>query len=386
MATSILRPPLYNGHLYTTATIYTTATSILRPPLYNGHLYTTATSTQLPPLHNGHLYTTATSIQRPPLYYDHLYTTAASKQRPPLYNGHLYTTATSIQRPPLHNDHLYTTATSKQRPPLNNGHLYTTATSIQRPPLYYDHKMLLFKTSPQRPPLYNGHLYTTTTSILRPQNVVIQNLPTTATSKSPNPQSTTDEYKCTDQSALYPNFNTNKQQFCSRGHLTPNADFSTADERKLTMINTNIAPQWQLFNGMNWAFLEAAVRKYATNVNRPVYVFTGVGGQAKNGVVDIKLQGTIVAPQYYWKAICDPTAKESIVFVGENSVGVISEDKVAGCNGRSQTKKKGVVYCYSLQGAQAAYSTEGFKLPPFGDNCAPSVKGTFMDALLSTLV
>ncbi|KAK3742867.1 hypothetical protein QZH41_007774 [Actinostola sp. cb2023] len=131
------RPPLHNGHLYTTAT------STQRPPLHNGHLYTTATSTQRPPLHNSHLYTTATSTQRPPLHNGHLYTTATSTQRPPLHNGHLYTTATSTQRPPLHNGHLYTTATSTQRPPLHNGHLYTTATSTQRPPLHNGQNVVL---------------------------------------------------------------------------------------------------------------------------------------------------------------------------------------------------------------------------------------------------
>ncbi|KAK3701462.1 hypothetical protein QZH41_014539, partial [Actinostola sp. cb2023] len=102
-------------------------------PIQNLHTtatYTTATSIQRPPLYNGHLYTTATSIQRPPLYNGHLYTTATSTQRPPLHNGHLYTTATSTQRPPLHYDHLYTTATSTQRPPLHNGHLPTTTTSV----------------------------------------------------------------------------------------------------------------------------------------------------------------------------------------------------------------------------------------------------------------
>ena len=37
MATSLQRPPLYNGHLSTTAT------SLQRPPLYHGHLSTAAT-------------------------------------------------------------------------------------------------------------------------------------------------------------------------------------------------------------------------------------------------------------------------------------------------------------------------------------------------------
>ena len=67
------------------------------------------------------------------------------------------------------------------------------------------------------------------------------------------------------------------QQFFARGHLTPNADFNTAQERDFTMITTNIAPQWQRFNGGNWNNLEAAVRQYATNTNHDLYVFTGTG-------------------------------------------------------------------------------------------------------------
>jgi DNA/RNA endonuclease G (NUC1) len=43
------------------------------------------------------------------------------------------------------------------------------------------------------------------------------------------------------------------------------------------MVNTNIAPQWQLFNGGNWATLEKAVRKYADQKNRQIFVFTGTG-------------------------------------------------------------------------------------------------------------
>ncbi|KAK3743578.1 hypothetical protein QZH41_001392 [Actinostola sp. cb2023] len=156
------RPPLHNGHLYTTAT------STQRPPLHNGHLYTTATSTQRPPLHNAHFRTTTTSTQRPPLHNDHPSTSA---QRPLLHNDH---PSTSAQRPFLHNDHLYTiTATSTHgpglynghlSPPLHNGHLCTTPTSAQRPPLHNDHP----STSAQRPLLHNDLFYTTTISTQRP--------------------------------------------------------------------------------------------------------------------------------------------------------------------------------------------------------------------------
>jgi DNA/RNA endonuclease G (NUC1) len=43
------------------------------------------------------------------------------------------------------------------------------------------------------------------------------------------------------------------------------------------MINTNVAPQWQQFNGINWAALEDAVRKYVDRNKHGVYVFTGTG-------------------------------------------------------------------------------------------------------------
>jgi DNA/RNA endonuclease G (NUC1) len=43
------------------------------------------------------------------------------------------------------------------------------------------------------------------------------------------------------------------------------------------MVNTNIAPQWQPFNGGNWAKLEKAVRTYSDTNNKRVFVFTGTG-------------------------------------------------------------------------------------------------------------
>jgi len=76
---------------------------------------------------------------------------------------------------------------------------------------------------------------------------------------------------------MFDNYRLQPGYFLSRGHLTPNADFTNPTDREMTMVNTNIAPQWQQFNGGNWATLEAAVRAYATAVNRNIYVFTGVG-------------------------------------------------------------------------------------------------------------
>ncbi|KAJ7374445.1 hypothetical protein OS493_007551 [Desmophyllum pertusum] len=69
------------------------------------------------------------------------------------------------------------------------------------------------------------------------------------------PVATDQDYRA-QQLGLYANYNQQKQQFFARGHLTPNADFNTDAEREYTMITTNIAPQWQLFNAGNWANLE----------------------------------------------------------------------------------------------------------------------------------
>ena len=65
--------------------------------------------------------------------------------------------------------------------------------------------------------------------------------------------------------------------FCSRGHLTPSAAFETEAERDLTFKMTNVAPQWQEFNGGNWARVEDAVKKYVQAKRTKLYVFTGTG-------------------------------------------------------------------------------------------------------------
>jgi DNA/RNA endonuclease G (NUC1) len=47
------------------------------------------------------------------------------------------------------------------------------------------------------------------------------------------------------------------------------------------MIVTNAAPQWQKFNGNNWARIEDAVKDSAKAKNTQLYVFTGTGRSTK---------------------------------------------------------------------------------------------------------
>ena len=108
------------------------------------------------------------------------------------------------------------------------------------------------------------------------------------------------------------------------------------------------------------------------------------------------MKGGIVAPKYFWKAICDPDTPavpgnntsngQSIVFVARNNIGDIDiVHKKKGCSGHNQTRMNGVILCYSLQQAQDIFAAEDFKLPPFSATCNPTVRGSFMDALLNTL-
>ena len=62
-----------------------------------------------------------------------------------------------------------------------------------------------------------------------------------------------------------------------RGHLTPRSAFGTTKGQDLTMINTNIAPQFPPFNSGNWAKLEQAVLAYSNDKKWDIYVVTGTG-------------------------------------------------------------------------------------------------------------
>lgn len=113
--------------------------------------------------------------------------------------------------------------------------------------------------------------------------------------------------------------------------------------------------------------------------------FSLLGGKARdsNGEV-ISLKRRVLTPRWFWKAVCDPVAKQSIAFVGENSVGIASQAKAKGCNMIEQTKDKGIIYCMSHK--EASRKFEDFKLPPFQEkNCKRSEKGTFMDKFLNGL-
>lgn len=83
---------------------------------------------------------------------------------------------------------------------------------------------------------------------------------------------------------------------------------------------------------------------------------------------DIWLKNRILAPGYYWKAVCDPINKQSIFFFAKNNVGNVDDVKEKGCSNVKQTKKYGVIKCTSISNAEA-------KLPDFHKNCKPEEEG-----------
>jgi hypothetical protein len=117
-----------------------------------------------------------------------------------------------------------------------------------------------------------------------------------------------------------------------------------------------------------------------------LYLYINTGGQAKDGNgADLKLNNRVVVPKWYWKAVCDPIAKESIVFVAQNNVGDKSKVKENKC-GIDQTSERGVILCYSYEDARKEADYLDFKLPPFHKtNCQPSIKGANFMAELSVL-
>ena len=104
-----------------------------------------------------------------------------------------------------------------------------------------------------------------------------------------------------------------------------------------------------------------------------------------------------MTPQYFWKAVCEPAKRQSIVFVVENKPGNTDPSlDNNGCeltyrpptggakitNRIPQKRKFGVIKCSSLADA-VAYHPD-FSLPPFSTmNCGPNEKGKFLDQFLA---
>jgi len=116
------------------------------------------------------------------------------------------------------------------------------------------------------------------------------------------------------------------QMFFSRGHLAPNADFIFHSWMDSTFHFINVAPQWQCFNGINWAQFEASCRDLAIERGLDLIVYTGTHGVTQlkdvNGqLVDIYLYNgdKLPVPRFFWKILYDQWTLKGVALVGVNN-------------------------------------------------------------------
>lgn len=139
----------------------------------------------------------------------------------------------------------------------------------------------------------------------------------------------------------------NNTLFLARGHLAAKADYIYASQQRSTFNFFNAAPQWQGFNGGQWAALEDAVRKYAAKSGQRILCYTGTWGimrlpapqSATNTTTatttnvsafppqqrdfylarDDNNNGLLPVPMLYYRLLVNSQRNQGIVLVGVNN-------------------------------------------------------------------
>ncbi len=153
--------------------------------------------------------------------------------------------------------------------------------------------------------------------------------------------------------------------FLARGHLAPNADFVYYAFQDATFYFVNVAPQWQSFNGGNWARLEGQVRRVVERQQRSLLVYTGTSGVMElddtfGEKVQVYLhphpdgnrlpvprcvQGllhrnflklfffftkSLPCVRFFWKLVLDPSEHSAVGLVGVNNPHLTREESLSG--------------------------------------------------------
>ncbi|XP_065362077.1 uncharacterized protein LOC135955646 [Calliphora vicina] len=130
----------------------------------------------------------------------------------------------------------------------------------------------------------------------------------------------------------------NNTLFLARGHLAAKSDFIYGNQQRATFNFFNVAPQWQAFNGGQWAALEDEVRKFVAKSQLLVDCYTGTFGvlqlpyKAAGGdgglhyhdfylTMDMNNNGILPVPQLYYRVLIDRSgyATRGIALVGVNN-------------------------------------------------------------------
>uniref|UniRef100_A0A6A7G4Z5 DNA/RNA non-specific endonuclease n=1 Tax=Hirondellea gigas TaxID=1518452 RepID=A0A6A7G4Z5_9CRUS len=162
----------------------------------------------------------------------------------------------------------------------------------------------------------------------------------------------------------------NSNLYFARGHLAPDADFVTEQERDATYYYINVAPQWQTFNNGNWKMLEFDVRELSSVRGSDLTVWTGTWkvlemDDINNNGVDIYLglsegESVVPAPAVMWKVVYDPATNEGAAVVGVNYPYLTSfPDTICGSESfcsellwlsfNQENLESGAMYCCTVQ-------------------------------------
>ncbi|KAM7355278.1 salivary protein Tsal2A [Cochliomyia hominivorax] len=132
--------------------------------------------------------------------------------------------------------------------------------------------------------------------------------------------------------------------FLTRGHLAAKSDFIYGNQQRTTFNFFNVAPQWQAFNGGQWAALEDEVRKFVAKSNLTVECYTGTYGtlqlpykrdEGNNTqyrefylTMDNNNNGILPVPQLYYRVLIDRSSlpMRGIALIGVNNPHVTQSE------------------------------------------------------------
>lgn len=139
-------------------------------------------------------------------------------------------------------------------------------------------------------------------------------------------------------------FNDSTWLFLARGHLMAKSDNVLGNQQRSTFYYINAAPQWQSFNGGNWAKTENALRDFVGVNNLYVQVYTGTFGIfslldcSGKRTVDVYLDiqrwtkndcsgrgpiprpwGRLPVPLFYYKVVLNEFTDQGVALIGLNN-------------------------------------------------------------------
>lgn len=120
-----------------------------------------------------------------------------------------------------------------------------------------------------------------------------------------------------------------RKLFLSRGHMAAKSDFIFGNHQQSSFYFVNAAPQWQTFNGGNWATVEDHLKRFVARRNINTEIYTGTYGiltykdvkgvQQKIYLSVNNSERKVPVPKVYYKVVINAKSRSGIVFIGINN-------------------------------------------------------------------